>query len=435
MAAVRLDRVTKIYDGGVLAVDELSLEVGDGELLVLLGPSGCGKTSILRMIAGLEDATSGDLWLDGQRANDVPTQQRNIAMVFQGGALYPHLTVARNMAFPLQVAAAAADRAAIDTRVREMARGLGLGHELARRPRTLSGGERQRVAMGRALIRGEPAVLLMDEPLASLDVALRSELRAEIGALVRSLGLTTIYVTHDQAEALSLADRIAVIRDGLIEDIGPPDRVYRDPATAFVAAFMGVPPINLVWATIWVENGERVVVDFGTQRLDLPWAGARSESLTLYHGQPVIVGLRPDALAPSRDSAAGPRLRGRVSGLEYGGREWLASLDAGLRLADIDETRAARQPPGSPPGGWMTKGWRWRGRNAGRAPEGPPETEGHRGGHRSASLLVRLDAPHGWKTGREASVLVDMRRIQLFDARGRRIDAVPVRANGASAAY
>ena len=423
--------MTKIYDGGVLAVDELSLDVDDGELLVLLGPSGCGKTTILRMIAGLEDATSGDLWLGGQRANDVPTQHRNVAMVFQAGALYPHLSVASNMAFPLQIAGGA-DGSAIEARVRAMAHGLGLDRELARRPGTLSGGQRQRVAMGRALIRGEPAVLLMDEPLASLDVALRSELRAEIGALVRSLDLTTIYVTHDQAEALSLGDRIAVIRDGLIEDIGPPGRVYQDPATAFVAAFMGVPPINLVQATIWVENGVRVVVDFGAQRLDLPWAGRRSESLTLYHGQPVIVGIRPDALVPSRDSAAGPRLRGKVSGLEYGGREWLASLDAGLRLADIDETRAARQPP-SLPGVRMAKVW--RGRNAGRAPGGPPEAEAHRAGHRSASLLVRLDASHGWKVGREASVLVDVQRIHLFDARGRRIDAMPVRANGASAAY
>jgi multiple sugar transport system ATP-binding protein len=430
VAAIRLDRVTKIYDGGVLAVDDLSLEVADGELLVLLGPSGCGKTTILRMIAGLEDATSGDLWLGGERANDVPTQQRNVAMVFQDGALYPHLTVGKNMAFPLEVAAA--DRTAIDIQVREMARGLGLDQELGRQPGTLSGGQRQRVAMGRALIRGKPAVLLMDEPLASLDIALRNELRAEIGALVRTLHLTTIYVTHDQAEALSLADRIAVIRDGLIEDIGPPSRVYRDPATAFVAAFMGVPPINLVRATIWVENGRRVVVDFGTQRLDLPWTGPRSESLTLYHGQPVIVGLPADALVPSRDSAAGPRLRGRVTALDYGGREWLASLDAGLRLADLDETRAARQPP-SPRGGRMAKAW--RGRNAGRAPDSLPETGSHRGGHRSASLLVRLGAPQGWKVGREASVLVDVQRIHLFDARGRRIDAMPVRATGASAAY
>jgi multiple sugar transport system ATP-binding protein len=431
VAAVRLDRVTKIYDGGFLAVDDLSLEVDDGELLVLLGPSGCGKTTILRMIAGLEEVTSGSLWLGGQPANDVPPRQRNIAMVFQHGALYPHLTVAKNMAFPLEVVGETA-RSAIDARVSEMAHGLGLDQKLACLPGMLSGGERQRVAMGRALIRGEPAVLLMDEPLASLDVALRNELRAEIGALVRSLRLTTIYVTHDQSEALSLADRIVVIRDGLIEDIGTPSRVYRDPATAFVAAFMGTPPINLVWATIWVENGERVVIDFGTQRLELPWTGPRSESLTLYHGQPVIVGIRPEALAPARAGAAGSQLRGKISALEYGGREWLASLEAGLRLVNVDAMRARPLPPGPPSIGAAKRPSRG---NAGQAAGGRPEPESHRGGHRSASLLVRLDAPRGWKIGHEVSVLVDAPRILLFDARGRRIDAVPVQANGASAAY
>jgi multiple sugar transport system ATP-binding protein len=431
VAAVRLDRVTKIYEDGFLAVDDLSLEVDDGELLVLLGPSGCGKTTILRMIAGLEDVTSGDLWLGGERANDVPTQQRNIAMVFQHGALYPHLTVAKNMAFPLEIVGEP-ERSAIDAQVSEMAYGLGLDQKLGCRPGVLSGGERQRVAMGRALIRGKPKVLLMDEPLASLDVALRNELRAEIGALVRSLHLTTIYVTHDQSEALSLADRIVVIRDGLIEDIGTPSRVYRDPATAFVAAFMGAPPINLVWATIWVENGERVVIDFGTQRVDLPWTGPRSESLTLYHGQPIIVGIRPEALAPAPAGATGPRLRGKISALEYGGREWLASLDAGLRLVDVDEMRARPLPPG-PPGIGAAK--RRHGGDARHAAAGRPETENHRGGHRSASLLVRLDTPRDWKIGHEVSVMVDVPRIHLFDARGRRIDAVPVQANGASAAY
>jgi multiple sugar transport system ATP-binding protein len=430
VAAVKLDRVTKIYDGGVLAVDEISLEVADGEVLVLLGPSGCGKTTILRMIAGLEDVTSGDLWLGGQRVNDVPTQDRNIAMVFQNGALYQHLTVAENMAFPLELVGET-DRSAIDTRVREMAHGLGLDQKLDRLPRRLSGGEQQRVAIGRALIRGEPTALLMDEPLASLDVSLRNEFRAEIGALVRSYHLTTIYVTHDQAEALSLADRIVVIRDGLIEDIGTPGRVYRDPATAFVAAFMGAPPINLVWATIWVENGERVIIDFGTQRLELPWAGSRSESLTLYHGQPIIVGIRPEALLPPRASRSGPQLHGKISSLEYGGHEWLARLDAGLRLVDVDEVRARSLPP-DPPGTRTARPWY---RDAGQAAGGRRESENLRGGHRSASLLVRLGAPHGWKIGREVSVLVDVPRIHLFDAGGRRIDAVPVQANGASAAY
>jgi multiple sugar transport system ATP-binding protein len=426
VAAIRLDRVTKIYEGGVLAVDDLSLEIKDGELLVLLGPSGCGKSTILRMIAGLEDATSGDLWLDDLRVNDVPTPQRNIAMVFQNGALYQHLTVAKNMAFPLEIAGET-DPSAIDTRVREMAHGLGLDEKLARRPRMLSGGEGQRVAMGRALIRGGRAALLMDEPLASLDVSLRTELRAEIGALVRSQNLTTIYVTHDQAEALALADRIAVIRDGRIEDIGPPGRVYRDPATAFVAAFMGTPPINLVWATVWVENGKRVNIDFGTQRLELPWTGSRSEALTFYHGERIIVGIRPEALLPPRAGNSGPRLRGTISALEYGGHEWLGRLDAGLRLVDIDQLRA--RPRRAGPAGTRTAR-RWR-RDTGPAADGRRETENPRGGHRSASLLVRLGAPDGWSIGREVSVVVDMPRIHLFDAYGRRIDAIPAPAKSA----
>jgi multiple sugar transport system ATP-binding protein len=430
VTAVKLDRVTKIYGGGVLAVDDLSLEVEDGELLVLLGPSGCGKSTILRMIAGLEDVTSGDVWLGGERVNDVPTQQRNIAMVFQHGALYQHLTVAKNMAFPLEMVGEIG-QSAIDAQVHEMAHGLGLDEKLARRPRMLSGGERQRVAMGRALIRGGPAALLMDEPLASLDVSLRNELRAEIGALVRSQDLTTIYVTHDQAEALALADRIVVIRDGRVEDVGAPSRVYHNPATAFVAAFMGTPPINLVWATIWVENGKRVIIDFGAQRLELPWAGPRSESLTLYHGQPIIVGIRPEALLPPRASRSGSQLRGKISALEYGGHEWLGRLDAGLRLVDVDEVRARPLPP-DPPARRTARPWH---RDTGYAADGSRETENPRGGHRSASLLVRLGAPHGWKIGREVSVIVDVPRIHLFDSCGRRIDAVPVQADGASAAY
>lgn len=399
MPAVVLDRVSKTYSGDVLAVKELSLEVSPGELLVLLGPSGCGKTTILRLVAGLEEATSGDLWLDGQLVNDVPPQHRNIAMVFQHGALYPHLTVRENLAFPLEIAGET-DRAAINRRVDEMARALDIGPELDRKPRTLSGGEGQRVAMGRALIRGKPGVLLMDEPLASLDVGLRNGLRAEIAALVRSMGLTTIYVTHDQSEALSMADRIVVLRDGMVEDIGTPDRIYSAPATAFVGGFMGAPPINLVWATIWLENGKRVTVDFGTQQLTLPWAEPRAGVLTMHVDRPVIVGIRSEALSPARDGASRYQLHGRVTGLEYYGHEWLARLDAGLRPADLDEARSRR-----------------------RAVRSVEQDVQYLGEHRSASLLVRFDAPGDWAPGQDVSVDVDVSRLQIFDTYGRRIEA------------
>jgi multiple sugar transport system ATP-binding protein len=213
-------------------------------------------------------------------------------MVFQHGALYPHLTVRDNLAFPLRMGRGAGKQDH-QAKVLEIARGLGIEDTLDRRPAMLSGGERQRVAIGRALIRGEPEVLLMDEPLASLDASLRVDLRGEIELLVRSLRLTTVYVTHDQVEALALADRIAVLRDGKLEDIGSPATIYTDPATAFVAAFLGSPPINMVSATIWVEIGDRIVIDFGPQYLCLPWSDPRSESLTPYHGQAVTVGIRP----------------------------------------------------------------------------------------------------------------------------------------------
>jgi multiple sugar transport system ATP-binding protein len=396
MAAIVLDHVTKVYDGGVRAVDDLQLEIADGELLVLLGPSGCGKTTTLRIVAGLEDMTSGDLWLDGELANDLPPHHRNVAMVFQQGALYPHLTVRDNLAFPLKIAGTA-DKQTVADRVLEVARGLGIEDTLGRRPSMLSGGERQRVAMGRALMRGSPKVLLMDEPLASLDAALRGGLRAEIGALVRSLGLTTIYVTHDQVEALTLADRIAVLRDGRLEDLGSPTRIYEDPATAFVAAFLGSPPINLVAATIWVEIGERIVIDFGTQALFLPWSDPRSDRLTPYHGQTVVAGIRPDTLTPTKPNTDGSAvLHGRVHSLEYHGHEWLAGLEMALHLVD-----------------------------PGLAPAQP-------GGHRRANLLVRLDAPRGWAAGREVSVAVDVPRVFFFGADGQRIDSSPLRRPAAT---
>jgi multiple sugar transport system ATP-binding protein len=390
MSSVVLDHVSKTYGAGVLAVDDLSIEVAEGELLVLLGPSGCGKTSTLRIVAGIEDMTAGDLWLGGRRANDIPPQHRHVAMVFQQGALYPHMTVRQNIAFPLDVAGHT-DKQEIADRVLEIARGLGIEETLDRRPAMLSGGERQRVAMGRALARDEPRVLLMDEPLASLDAALRAGLRAEIGSLVRSLGLTTIYVTHDQVEALTLADRIAVLRNGKLEDIGTPTRIYEDPATAFVAAFLGSPPINLASATIWVEIGERIVIDFGSQSLSLPWTDPRSDRLTPYHGQTVIAGIRPDVLTPAAEGASGSVLHGRIHTLEYHGHEWLAALEMGFHLVD-----------------------------AGLAPA-------QAGGHRRATLLVRLSSPRGWAAGKDVNVTVDVPRVYFFDTNGQRIDSSPMK--------
>jgi multiple sugar transport system ATP-binding protein len=425
VSAIALDQVTKVYDGGVRAVDRVSLDVSDGELLVLLGPSGCGKTTLLRLIAGLEEITSGELSLNGERATSVEPGDRNVAMVFQHSALYPHLTVRENLAFPL-LTAGGADKKAVDARVSEIAYGMGLDEQLDRKPATLSGGERQRVAMGRALILRGPTVLLMDEPLASLDVGTRNGLRAEIRALIRAMKLTTIYVTHDQAEALSLADRIVVLRDGAVEDVGSPVRIYEEPATAFVAAFLGSPQINLAWATISVQPEDRIVIDFAEQRIELPWTDPRCPALVRYDGEPVIVGIRPEALTPQRAGDATPAengrspaarghkargragrspepaayassLRGRVSALEYYGHEWLARLNVGLRPVDLAALQARPGPP-------------------------EPESGGKRGGgHRGASLLIRFDAPRGWAAGQDVSVAVDMPRVLLFDAAGRRI--------------
>jgi multiple sugar transport system ATP-binding protein len=436
VSAIALDQVTKVYDGGVRAVDHVSLDVTDGELLVLLGPSGCGKTTLLRLIAGLEEISSGELRLDGQVATSVDPGDRNVAMVFQHSALYPHLTVRENLAFPL-LTAGGGDRKAVDARVSEIAYGMGLDEQLDRKPSTLSGGEKQRVAMGRALILRGPTVLLMDEPLASLDVGTRNGLRAEIRALIRTMHLTTIYVTHDQAEALSLADRIVVLRDGAVEDVGTPVRIYEAPATAFVAAFLGSPQINLAWATIFVHNEDRIVIDFAEQRIELPWSDPRCPALVPYDGESVIVGIRPEALTPHDADAAvigaavpgqngrspaargqkgrgrpgkgqggatyASSLQGRVSALEYYGHEWLARLDVGLQPVDLEALRTRPGPPEPEPGGKRSK----------------------RGGHRGASLLVRFDAPRGWAAGQDVSVAVDMDRVLLFDASGRRIGPPP----------
>jgi multiple sugar transport system ATP-binding protein len=291
MADIALEKVSKVYPDGTKAVIDLDLEIADGELVVLVGPSGCGKTSALRMIAGLEDITDGEVRIGGEVVNDLPPKDRDVAMVFQNYALYPHMSAFDNMAFALKMRGLG--RAEIGQRVEEAARILGLADVLKKRPRTLSGGQRQRVAMGRAIVR-EPQAFLMDEPLSNLDAKLRVEMRAEIGRLQRDLSVTTVYVTHDQTEAMTLGDRVAVMRDGVLQQLEGPNDLYDRPVNLFVAEFIGSPAMNLVGADIMRSNGE-LEARFGEHRLPLDEAVlAARPALSGFEGKRVILGIRPE---------------------------------------------------------------------------------------------------------------------------------------------
>jgi multiple sugar transport system ATP-binding protein len=287
------------------AVDKLNLSVGDGEFLVLVGPSGCGKTTTLRMLAGLEDVTSGTIWIDDTEVASLPPRSRDIAMVFQNYALYPHMSVAENMGFALKIGKVKKAEAA--ARVREAAELLDLSEYLDRKPAALSGGQRQRVAMGRAIVR-KPRVFLMDEPLSNLDAKLRVSTRTQIAALQRRLGVTTVYVTHDQIEAMTMGDRVAVMKDGVLQQVDTPRALYDSPANAFVAGFIGSPPTNLLPATT-VADG----IMIGTALVPLP-AGMRAD----VKPGPVIAGVRPEALEPA---PAGEGVRAVVEIVEELGAE------------------------------------------------------------------------------------------------------------------
>ncbi len=274
MAEIVLKELTKRYPNGFEAVKQLTVDIAEAELLVLVGPSGCGKTTALRMIAGLEHITSGDLFIGGRRVNDVLERDRDIAMVFQSYALYPHMTVAQNIAFSLKLARV--PKSEIKERVGNASRLLGLEGLLDRRPKQLSGGQRQRVAMGRAIVR-QPQAFLMDEPLSNLDAQLRVHMRGEIQSLQKRLGVTTVYVTHDQVEAMTMGDRVAVLRDGLLQQVDTPSNVYDKPANLFVGGFIGSPPMNLAEATIERANGG-LVVPLGETKIPLPEGAATSTS-------------------------------------------------------------------------------------------------------------------------------------------------------------
>jgi multiple sugar transport system ATP-binding protein len=281
VAGIQLDGITKRFGGGVTAVDDVSLEIGDGEFMVLVGPSGCGKSTMLRMIAGLEEVTEGEIFIGDRQVTDLPPKDRDIAMVFQNYALYPHMTVEQNLGFGLKLRKT--PKAEIKRRVSEAARILGLEPLLKRKPAALSGGQRQRVAMGRAMVR-EPQAFLMDEPLSNLDAKLRVQMRAELARLRDRLQTTTVYVTHDQIEAMTLGDRVTVLRDGILQQVDTPHNLFHNPVNLFVAAFIGSPSMNLVEARI---EGREVV--FGSYRFPLP----DNVDLRDREGQSIVLGIRP----------------------------------------------------------------------------------------------------------------------------------------------
>jgi multiple sugar transport system ATP-binding protein len=293
MAEITLESLTKVYPDGTLAVRDLDLEIRDGEFAVLVGPSGCGKTTALRMVAGLEAITEGVVRIGGRVVNALPPKDRDVAMIFQNYALYPHMSAFKNMAFGLKMRKVR--RPEIGRRVGDAARVLGLDHVLPKRPRTLSGGQRQRVAMGRAIVR-EPQAFLMDEPLSNLDAKLRVEMRAEIARLQRDLEVTTIYVTHDQVEAMTLGDRVAVMRDGLLQQFDRPQQLYDEPRNLFVAEFIGSPAMNLVGADLVRSNGS-MFAQFGEHRLRLDDAALEARpALPRFEGKRIILGIRPEDL-------------------------------------------------------------------------------------------------------------------------------------------
>ena len=392
MAEVTFENVSKIYPDGTRAVSSIDLEIRDGEFMVLVGPSGCGKTTALRMVAGLEEISEGELKIGDRVVNNVAPRNRDIAMVFQSYALYPHLTVYDNIAFGLRLRKMAKDE--IDKRVRDAARVLDLEPFLDRKPRALSGGQRQRVAMGRAIVR-QPQAFLMDEPLSNLDAKLRVQMRAEISQLQDRLGTTTIYVTHDQVEAMTMGDRVAVMRKGEIQQVASPQELYDSPVNLFVGGFIGSPAMNLLEGKLERANGGMAVA-IGSQKLELGEGALRSRpALKKFDGREVIVGIRPEHLEDAElaaDVPAGRRLKGQVALTEALGAELIVYVNTDAKPAVTDEVRelardaGAAQPAGAAMG----------------------DAEG-------AALIGRFGARSRVRTGHTAEVAVDVDGLHFFD--------------------
>ena len=389
MASVTFEHVAKVYDGGVRAVNDLNLDIADGEFMVLVGPSGCGKTTALRMLAGLETISEGAVSIGERVVNYVPPRDRDIAMVFQSYALYPHLTVYENIAFGLRVKKV--PKAEIDQRVKEAARTLGLEALLKRKPRALSGGQRQRVAMGRAIVR-HPQAFLMDEPLSNLDAKLRVQTRAEIARLQQELEVTTIYVTHDQVEAMTMGDRVAVMRRGELQQVAPTQELYDRPVNLFVAGFIGSPSMNLVEATIGT-SGENVTATIGSDTIVLDDETLQAHpAIRAFDGRMVVLGVRPESLddaAIETSSPADRRLRGKVVLTEALGSEILVHVSIDAKAALTEELRELEEDVDG----------------------APPETEG--GGN--TVIVCRFNPRSRVAVGDTTEVAVDTRSLHFFD--------------------
>jgi multiple sugar transport system ATP-binding protein len=387
VAGVTFDQVSKIYPDGTRAVNGLDLEIADDEFMVLVGPSGCGKTTALRMVAGLEDISEGVVRIGDRVVNHVPPRDRDIAMVFQSYALYPHLTVYDNIAFGLKLKKV--PKGEVDQRVQEAARILGLEGFLKRKPRALSGGQRQRVAMGRAIVR-QPQAFLMDEPLSNLDAKLRVQMRAEIAKLQNDLGVTTIYVTHDQVEAMTMGDRVAVMRKGELQQVDSPQVLYDHPNNLFVGGFIGSPAMNMVEATLHPSNGG-LTAELGSQRIDLGEALAQRPALRDFEGRDVILGIRPEDLedvALEPNTSPEHRLKGEVELTEALGSEIMVHLSIDATPAITDEVRELARDVGQDADA--------------RRPD-------------ASTIVGRFGARSRVRPGENAEVAVDTRSLHFFD--------------------
>jgi len=393
VAGVTFSGVTKVYSDGTQAVSDMSLVVADGEFVVLVGPSGCGKTTALRMLAGLETITSGTVSIGEKVVNDMAPRDRDIAMVFQNYALYPHMKVYDNIAFGLRLRKVPKDE--VDRRVRHAAQVLGLEAFLDRKPRALSGGQRQRVAMGRAIVR-EPQAFLMDEPLSNLDAQLRVQMRAEISSLQDELGVTTVYVTHDQIEAMTMGDRVAVMRKGELEQVAPPQELYDHPVNLFVGGFIGSPTMNMMEATV-AEGDDGLAMAIGEQRLTLaPEALEHHPALRQYVGRTVVLGVRPENLEDATIATEMPtdqRLRGKLMLREALGSEIIAHVEIQAPPVLTADTRELAEDVGT-----------------------AHHFEAHARNQSTTSKLVgRFNARTQVREGQTIEIAVDTRALHFFD--------------------